>query len=231
MTGGVPAALEAVRARIASAGGDPAAVTVLAVTKGFGPEAVEAALAAGLADIGENYAQELLAKAAALEHASLAPRWHFIGRLQSNKVKALSGAIALWQSVDRASVVREIARRDPGAAVLVQVDISAEATKSGVEPGAAPALVETALDAGLRVRGLMGMAAPGGPGVTAPQFAMLRRLVDRLALEECSMGMSDDLEVAVAEGSTMVRVGTALFGPRPGAAGSALGKDGGASLE
>lgn len=211
----VAARLRAVHEQIAAAGGDPDAVTIVAVTKGFGPEAVEAALDAGLADVGENYAQEMVAKVESLGGVADRARWHFVGRLQSNKVRALAGRVALWQSVDRASLVREIARRDPGARVLVQVDISGEEQKGGCAPDRTRELVEQAGGAGLAVEGLMGVARSGGPDAARPGFALLRGLVDDLGLRECSMGMTHDLDAAVAEGATMVRVGTALFGARP----------------
>jgi pyridoxal phosphate enzyme (YggS family) len=200
----------AVRARIADAGGE-GRVRLVAVTKGFGPELVAAAVAAGVEDVGESYAQELMGKAAEVD----VPRWHFVGRLQANKVRALAGTVDLWQSVDRARVVDELARRAPGARVLVQVDVSGEPSKGGCPPAQVPALVERAAAAGLEPRGLMAVG-PLGPAEDArPGFRALVGLADELGLEERSIGMSGDLEVAVEEGATMVRVGTALFGPRP----------------
>lgn len=213
---------ESVRERIRSAGGDPSAITLVAVTKGFGADAVRAALAAGLTDIGENYVQELEAKIAELEDdAGPAPRWHFIGQLQRNKIRKVAGAVHLWQSVDRLSVGGELARRAPGAAVLVQVNITDEPQKAGCRPAFATGLVEGLVDLGLDVRGVMGVG-PAGPAEDARvPFRTLSRLADDLGLAERSMGMSGDLEVAVQEGATMVRIGTALFGPRyrPAAAG------------
>ena len=199
-----------IRARIASAGGDPDAVTIV----GAKPPSVEAcreAIAAGVADLGENRAQELLAKAPLVEGA----RWHFIGRLQTNKVRHLAPHVALWESIDRTEVVAEVARRAPGAAVLVQVNISAEPQKGGCAPTATGDLVDEAAAAGLVVRGLMGIGPDGDPERARPGFALLSRLADELGLEVRSMGMSNDLEVAVQEGATMVRIGTRLFGPRP----------------
>jgi pyridoxal phosphate enzyme (YggS family) len=205
----------AVRARIAHAGGS-GRVRLVAVTKGFGPEVVAAAVAAGVDDVGESYAQELVAKAAVVD----APRWHFVGRLQVNKVRALAGTVALWQSVDRARLVDELARRAPGAQVLVQVDVSGEPSKGGCPPAEVPALVERAAAAGLEPAGLMAVGPLGAPEAARAGFRALAGLADRLGLVERSMGMSGDLEVAVQEGATMVRVGTALFGPRPPRAGS-----------
>ncbi len=203
-----------VRDRIRAAGGDPAAVVLVAVTKGFGPEVALAAAGAGLEDLGENYAQELVPKVATLDAAGLAPRWHFLGRLQRNKVRLLAPHVSLWQSVDREALGVEIARRAPGASVLVQVNLSGEEQKGGCAREQVPPLVE-ALDAsGLDVRGLMGVGPAGDPEATRESFRWLRAQVDRLGLDVCSMGMSGDLEVAIGEGSTMVRVGTDLFGAR-----------------
>ena len=222
--------LEAVRARIAAVGRDPSDVTVIAVTKGFGPEAIVAAVGAGLVEVGENYAQECVAKIAAARDqlagpgsggvggvggVTVAPRLHFIGRLQTNKVRLLSPHVALWQSVDRLPLGREIARRAAGARVLVQVNVSDEPAKGGCAPGDADALVGALLALGLDVRGLMAVGPTGPPDMARPGFAWLRAECDRLGLAVCSMGMTDDLEIAVAEGSTMVRVGSALFGMRP----------------
>lgn len=211
--------LAAVRDRIAGAGGSPDDVTIVAVTKGFGPSAVEAALAAGVADVGENYAQELEAKAAAVGAGRC--RWHFVGRVQRNKVRSLGPLVHLWQAVDREAAGREIARRAPGSRVLVQVNVSGEEAKAGCTFEEAPHLVETLRDLGLNVRGLMAVGPSGDPEQARPGFRRLRRMADRLELPERSMGMTGDLEVAVQEGATMVRVGRALFGERPtaGAAG------------
>ncbi|MCU1454933.1 MAG: hypothetical protein JWN46_3079, partial [Acidimicrobiales bacterium] len=206
--------VERIRERITAAGGDPASVQLIAVTKGFTAAAPAAALAVGLVDFGENYAQELEAKSQALAGAQPPPRWHAIGRLQRNKVRSLAGVVHLWQSVDRLPLGLEIARRAPGAAVLVQVNVSDEPQKGGCVPADAPDLVRSLRDAGLDVRGLMAVGASGPPEVARPGFRVLRRLADDLDLTVRSMGMSADLEVAVEEGSTMVRVGTALFGVR-----------------
>jgi pyridoxal phosphate enzyme (YggS family) len=212
--------VERVRNRIADAGGDPQAITLLAVTKGFGPEVALAAAEAGLTDLGENYAQELVAKAPVLAEAGLHVRWHAIGRLQRNKVRSLAGTVALWQTVDRADLGLEIAKRAPGAAVLVQVNVSDEPQKGGCAPSATSELVAQLRDAGLAVRGLMTVGRTGDPADARAGFALLRRLADDLDLEVRSMGMSGDLEAAVAEGSTLVRVGAALFGPRPSVPGT-----------
>ena len=143
-------------------------------------------------------------------------RWHFIGRLQTNKVRSLAEHVDLWESIDRLELVQELARRAPAARILVQVNISEEPQKGGCRPEGAAELVGRARDAGLDVVGLMGVAAAGPPETARPAFRRLVGLADDLGLPERSIGMSGDLEVAVQEGSTMVRVGTALFGARLG---------------
>lgn len=207
----VAARLAVVRERIEGAGGRD--VTVVAVTKGFGPDAIDAATAAGLTDVGESYAQETLAKLPSVTNRP--ERIHFIGGLQRNKVRKLADVVDVWQSVDRADLGAEIAKRAPGARVMVQVDLSGEPSKRGCPPDAVDELVARLSDEGLVVGGLMGIGPMAEPAAARPGFALLRGLVDRLGLAECSMGMSGDLEVAVDEGSTMVRIGTDLFGPRP----------------
>ena len=210
----VAAAVRGVRDRIRAAGGGDD-VVLLAVTKGFGAEAVAAAVAAGCASIGENYAQELLAKADAIREAGA--RVHFIGQLQSNKVRLLAGLVDVYESVDRPSLVHELARRAPGARVLIQVSPAGEAGKGGAAIEDVPGLVDAARAAGLDVAGLMTVGpTSGGAEAARPGFRAVRALVDRLGLTVCSMGMTGDLEVAVQEGSTQVRVGTALFGARAG---------------
>ena len=209
--------IAAVRQRIAAAGGDPGTIAIVAVTKGFGPEAPRAAVAAGLPDIGENYAQQLVAKAALVPRA----RWHFIGRVQRNKIKELAPIVHLWHSIDRIAVGVELARRRPGAGVLVQVNVSGEPQKGGCDWHDAGPLVNQLSDAGLNVRGLMAVGPQGPPEAARPGFRRLAALARSLELPHVSMGMTHDLEVAVQEGATIVRIGTALFGPRPGRAGAA----------
>jgi PLP dependent protein len=217
-TGGdLDARLAAVRHRIVEAGGQLDRITICAVTKGFGADAVRAAVAAGLRDIGENYAQELVAKAGELagDAATAQIRWHMIGGVQRNKVRTLGHLVGLWQTVDRDELGVEIAKRSPGAAVLVQVNATGEAGKSGIAPADAPALVDALVARGLDVRGLMTVGPTDPDTDPRPAFDRVARLAADLGLAELSMGMSADLEAAVAAGSTMVRVGTALFGPRP----------------
>jgi PLP dependent protein len=210
----VAARAERVRERIVAAGGDLVRIRIVAVTKGFGPEAVQAAVAAGLHDVGESYAQELLAKAEVLS-CEPAPTVHFVGRVQTNKVRKIAPLVSLWHSVDRIALGAEIAKRAPGAAVLAQVNLSGEESKAGGPPDETAAFVTALRDLGLDVRGLMTIGPMGPAEAARPAFRTLRRLADQLELVERSMGMTDDLEVAVEEGTTMVRVGTALFGPRP----------------
>jgi hypothetical protein len=212
---GVAERLDAVRLRIERAGGDPNAVRVVAVTKGFGPDAVAAARSAGLHDIGENYANELVTKAAEVSDASSATlRWHFLGAIQRNKVAKLAPIVGLWQSVARTEEGERIARFAPGATVLVEVDTTGQPGRNGCPPEEARTLVPRLRDAGLEVRGLMTVAPPEPAGAQSA-FETVRALADELGLEERSMGMTDDLEAAVRAGSTMVRIGRALFGARP----------------
>lgn len=214
----VAGAADRVRQTLADAGGDPDRIRIVAVTKGHDVRAARVALEAGLVDLGENYAQELEAKAtddAVTRWTGAAPRWHFIGNLQSNKVRLVGEHVHCWQSVDRASLVRELARRVPGASVLVQVNATGEAGKGGAAPGDVPELVARARDAGLDVVGVMAVGRFGDHDATEAAFVEAARLADRLDLRERSFGMSGDLEAAVRAGTTMVRVGTALFGPRP----------------
>jgi PLP dependent protein len=210
-----------VRARMAAAGGDADRIRLVAVTKGFGADAVRAARGAGLEDLGENYAQELLAKAAAAAPTdgpgSLGPvRWHFLGAPQRNKLARLAPVVSLWQSVHRVAVIDRLARVSPGAAVLVQVNVVGDPAKEGCAPCETPGLIEAARAAGLQARGLMCVGPAGDRDATRRCFARLAALARALEVDDVSMGMSDDFEIAVAEGSTMVRLGRVLFGPRPG---------------
>ena len=211
----IVANLTRVRDRVEAAGGDPDALTIVAVTKGFGIEAVRLAAAAGLPDVGENYVDELHPKMAAARALRLGLRWHFLGAVQRNKVRQVALGVAVWQGVDRVAAGEEIARRAPGAAVMVQVNLTGASKRNGCSFEVAPALVEAQRGLGLDVAGVMGVG-PGGTAEDArPLFRRLAALRADLGLAHASMGMSDDLEVAVEEGSTMLRLGTALFGPRP----------------
>jgi uncharacterized pyridoxal phosphate-containing UPF0001 family protein len=215
-TTGFPGRLEQVRERIERASGDPRSVVLVAVTKGFGPDAVAAALAAGLDQLGENYADELVDKAAAVDPADpTLPTWHFLGAVQRNKVARLSGIVTWWQGVSRLEEGRAIARRSAAARVLVQVDVTGRAGRGGCPPDRVAELVLALVDEGVDVAGLMAVGRPGPPEDARRDFALVSSLADSLDLGVRSMGMSDDLEVALSEGSTMVRLGRALFGPRP----------------
>jgi len=208
--------LAMIRERIGTAAPDPGAVTLMAVTKGFGPGAVRTALAGGLTVVGENYADELVAKATAVaDDPGPAPEWHFLGSIQRNKVPRLTPLVACWQAVVRIEEGRAIASRHPGARVLVQVDVAGLPGRSGVPPGEVSGLVSALRDEDLAVIGLMAVGTPGPPEGARPGFRELSRRADALSLPVRSMGMTDDLEVALSEGSTMVRLGRALFGDRP----------------
>lgn len=226
----IAASLHAVRSRIDAAarraGRDPGDVTLVAVSKTFGPERVRAAWHAGQRDFGENKVQEALQKIAAL--ADMEMRWHLIGHLQSNKAKKAAGSFACIQSVDSVDLLHRLDRaaEDAGAApdVLVQVDLAGEDTKFGAPADEARRIVEAALGArAVRLAGLM-VLPPWSEDQerTRPWFVRLRELrdawvaggVSAAALRHLSMGMSHDFEAAVEEGATIVRVGTAIFGKR-----------------
>jgi hypothetical protein len=209
--------LTVVRQRIAAAGGDAARVTIVAVTKGFGYSAVATAVAAGCRDLGENYATELIDKAARLraEERDSGVRWHLIGGIQRRRVASLVPYVGLYETVDRIEEGAALARHAPGAAVLVEVETTGLAGRGGAVPREVPGLVARLVDLGLDVQGLMTVAAPEDRAGARRSFAEVFSLVTNLGLREASMGMSDDFELAVAEGSTMVRLGRVLFGPRP----------------
>lgn len=219
----LPERLAQVRARIASLQAHP--VTIVAVTKGFGPEAVRAALDAGLIDIGENRVQEALRKQDELgpRDSELGIRWHLIGHVQRNKAKLVPGRFELVHSVDSAELASELDRRAGGALrVLLQVNVAREPQKSGCAPEAAAAIARHIAGlAHLRVAGLMTIAPlTADEDVQRRTFRGLRVLRDTLQEEErlwlptLSMGMSADYATAVAEGATVIRLGTVLFGPR-----------------
>jgi len=213
---GLDERLERLRARMAASSADPSTVTLVAVTKGFGPDAVRAALASGLTAMGENYAKELVSKAGEVAgDPGPAPEWHFLGAVQRNKVARLAPLVSCWQAVCRVDEGRAIARHRPGARVLVQVDVAGLPGRGGVPPGGVRDLVGSLRNEDLEVAGLMAVGPPGPPEGSRRGFREVSRLADELALPVRSMGMTDDLEVALAEGSTMIRVGRALFGDRP----------------
>jgi PLP dependent protein len=213
---GFGARLAAIRARIEASAPDPGAVTLLAVTKGFGADAVRTALDAGLTAVGENYADELVAKAADLAgDPGPAPEWHYLGAVQRNKVPRLAPLVSCWQGVARLEEGRAIARRHPGARVLVQVDVAGIPGRGGVPPTDVPGLVDALRGEELDVAGLMAVGPPGPPEAARSGFRLVVAMADDLGLGVRSLGMTDDLEVALSEGSTMVRIGRALFGDRP----------------
>lgn len=196
---------------------NPTLVSMVAVTKGFDVELARRALQAGLVDLGENYAQDVVAKnrelaTDGLEHT---PRWHFIGGLQRNKVKTLAGVVSLWQTIDRQALVDELAKRAPGARMLVQVNTTGENAKSGCDPTETPALVDAARSAGLTVEGLMTVGPTDTSIDPRAAFAQLRQWAERCEVPQLSMGMSNDFELALEEGATIIRLGSALFGSRP----------------
>ena len=220
----IAANLQAIGRRISEAlQGDSRTVTLVGVTKGHPPEAVRGAWQAGLRDFGESYAQEALPKMLSLR--DLPATWHFIGHLQSNKAATVAESFDWVHGVDRAKLAAALSRGRPETRgdlnVLLQVNISGEATKGGVAPaGALPLAREIAALPRLKLRGLMGMASDtDDPVVARGQFRELARVRaaivrEGLALDTLSMGMSGDFEAAIAEGSTLVRVGTAIFGER-----------------
>jgi PLP dependent protein len=226
----IPANVETIRRRIAAAcqrvGRNPRDITLLAVAKTFPAGMVREVVDAGVLDIGENYVQELLLKREQLADETI--RWHFIGHLQSNKVKIIAPWITLVHAVDNGGLAREIDRRAAQACriidLLVEVNTTGEATKFGVRPDDVAGLVRSFEGFHhLRVAGLMtiGPFLPDPEG-SRPMFRTLRRLHDELArvpqhnveMRHLSMGMTGDFEVAVEEGATVIRIGTAIFGAR-----------------
>jgi pyridoxal phosphate enzyme (YggS family) len=202
---------ERIAAACARAGRSAAEVQLVAVSKTQPIEKLREALAAGQKIFGENYAQELRAKAEALPGAE----WHFIGALQSNKARIVVGRASLIHTCDRLALAKELAKRTQGVQrVLLEVNVGKEPQKSGALPEEVPALLEAvrALPA-LRCEGLM--CIPPASGDPRQHFRALRELARQLGLRELSMGMSADYETAIEEGATIVRVGTAIFGERP----------------
>jgi len=221
--------LQAVKSRLAAAlaaaGRDQRELVLVAVSKTQPAAAIREAFGEGLRDFGENYVQEALPKIAAL--ADLGIVWHFIGPLQSNKTRAIAEHFDWVHSIDRLHIAERLSAQRPAGRpplqVCVQVNVSGEASKSGCAPEEAPALARAvAVLPGLALRGLMAVPEPTADhGLQRRRFETLRALRDRIAsggaaLDTLSMGMSADLEEAIAAGSTLVRIGTAIFGERGG---------------
>jgi len=206
--------LARVSARIAATGRNPDEVTIVAVTKGFDGAACREALAAGLRILGENRVQEALAKMDEVEGAT----WHLIGHLQTNKVRHAAGRFGMIQTVDSVHLAEAIARTKSDQAVLVEVNVAREPQRSGVNPAHVHEVIAATANL-LDLQGLMAMGPTEGD--PRPAFDELRRLRDQAeqrigrSLHVLSMGMSGDYEAALAAGSTMLRLGQALFGPRP----------------
>lgn len=211
----VSQAVAEIRGRIDRAGG--AHVDLVAVTKTFGSDAWRFARVAGCDAVGENYAQEVVAKATEVAVTDRLPV-HFIGQLQTNKVKMLAGIIDVWQSVDRVSAITEIAKRSkkPLIEAFIQVNLTDEPDKGGCDPSEIGSLLQVARDSGVAITGLMTVGPTSGePTQTRLAFRKLRTIANDFGLQQCSMGMTGDLEIAVEEGTTMVRIGSAIFGNRP----------------
>ena len=206
--------LASVRERIVRAERDPDDITIVAVTKGFDVSVCREAIAAGLRILGENRVHEALAKMEEVPGAE----WHLIGHLQTNKARVAAGRFALIQSVDSIRLAEALAKIAPAQAVLVEVNVAREPQKSGADPDHALDVIE-AVARTLDLRGLMAMGPSHGD--PAPAFVELRKLRDEAeqrlgkSLPILSMGMSGDFEAALASGSTMLRLGQVLFGPRP----------------
>jgi len=217
--GTLPERLAAVRERIARAAGrarrDPAQITLLAVTKVFPASAIRDAYALGLREFGENYVQEFEGKAPATRDLAGA-RFHLIGHLQSNKSKKAAELFQVVQTVDSPRLARRLDEAGGSLDIMLEVKLAPEDAKTGAEPAELPGLIEAVAGCrNLRLLGLMTMPPwSDDPEPSRPYFRRLRELGERLGLKHLSMGMSHDLEVAIEEGATCVRVGTALFGRR-----------------
>jgi pyridoxal phosphate enzyme (YggS family) len=199
----------------ARAGRDPASITLVAVTKVFPAAMIREAYEAGLRDFGENYVQEFETKAPELADLTEA-RFHLIGHLQSNKAKKAAELFQSIQTVDSAKLARRLNDAGRTLDVMIEVSLAGEAAKSGADPAELPALIDAVRGCShLRLSGLMTMPPWSEDAeLSRPYFRRLRELAERLALPELSMGMSHDFEVAIEEGATHIRVGTALFGKR-----------------
>ena len=207
----IAANYEEISTRINAAGG-AGRTAIVAVSKTQSVEVIRAALTCGIVDFGENYAKELIDKAAALKQSQL--RWHMIGGLQSRTIAPLAPYVALWHSVSRAKEIELLERARTGARILVQVDFSGAAGRNGAALDQVASLVEYGREGGLDVAGLMVVTPQVELGERAKIFRETYLLGTSMGLKEFSMGMSDDYEPAVQEGSTIVRIGRAIFGER-----------------
>ncbi|MAW92393.1 MAG: YggS family pyridoxal phosphate-dependent enzyme [Acidimicrobiaceae bacterium] len=191
-------------------------VTIVAVTKGFGVDAIKAAAKAGIYDIGENYAQEMMKKRDLLEDLDEGKncRWHFIGNLQRNKVRKISSSVFMWQTTDSFALGEEIAKRSISPKLLLQVNMTGAETQGGIPPSQVPSLVEKFEESGINIEGLMTIGASRDRDATLVCFQELKKLANMLGLAECSMGMSDDYDLALEAGATILRLGRAIFGNR-----------------
>ncbi len=215
--------VRAVRARLRAAceraGRDPASVTLVAISKTHDADAIAGAWAEGIADFGENRVQEASRKIPALTSIGVTPVWHLVGHLQTNKARAALGLFDILHSVDSERLARAIdAAATRPVRAMIEVNIAGETAKFGVAPGDAARLAERIANLrNIELVGLMTVAPQADdPEDVRPVFRALRELRDAIGLRDLSMGMTDDFEVAVEEGSTLVRVGRAIFGPREG---------------
>ena len=186
-------------------------VTLIGVTKGFTHEEVNIASELGIKNFGENYAQELLTKNPLVDPEI---SWHYIGQLQSNKIRKISHLVDVWHSVTSLKLAREIHKRNDQAQILLQVSLMGPSNSKGFEVEQLPQLISELRDMNIDISGLMTMGVPGDMVATRVVFKELRKLADTFELPECSMGMSDDFEIALECGASMIRVGSAIFGNR-----------------
>jgi len=185
---------------------------LLPVTKGFGVGEVQAMLEVGLTKVGESYAQEILEKAKSITDDRL--DWHMIGRIQRNKVRKLSETVDLWHSVDREELIAEISKHKSDSKILIQVDMNDRHEQGGCSPENVPNLIEFASDKGVKVEGLMTIGVDHDIEATKNIFSELAKLSKKMGLKEISMGMSNDFEIAIDYGATILRVGRSIFGER-----------------
>lgn len=193
---------------------DPSEVEIITVSKGFSVDVIRAARGVGLVHFGENYVQEFVVKAVALQGEELMASWSFIGGLQRNKIAKIAKWATEIHTVSRAEELAKLRELNYGGGLFIQVRADDDPKRGGVVPVLVPALVDLGRSQGLKILGLMGVASLSG-GLRAPEFfRLVRQLADKCQLDSCSMGMSEDFELAVAEGATHLRLGRALLGHR-----------------